>query len=132
MLTFELQTLIFVLLLLLLAALAAGFWLARRRSARMPGGGSLLGVLDDAPFGVAAMLDWSDNVWMGVTVENYDIDSVALILLGLDRQIQTRNGDLAIPSEQIFDLLSLLIISAGYCGAFAPALVPPLPPGDAQ
>ncbi len=55
MLTFDLQTLLFTLLLLLLAALVAGFWLARRRPARIPDGGSLLTVLDDAPFGVAAL-----------------------------------------------------------------------------
>jgi signal transduction histidine kinase len=57
MLTFDLKTLIFVFLLLLLATAAGGFWLARRR--RMPtrllDGAPLLTVLDDAPFGVAAL-----------------------------------------------------------------------------
>lgn len=58
MLTFDLKTLIFALLLLLLAAVVGGFCLARRRRhapAGLPDGASLLGVLEDAPFGVAAL-----------------------------------------------------------------------------
>ncbi len=55
MLIFDLQTLLFALFLFLLAALGAGFWLARRHPARLPDGGSFLNVLDDAPFGVAAL-----------------------------------------------------------------------------
>ncbi|MBN2391365.1 MAG: hypothetical protein JXR84_11600 [Anaerolineae bacterium] len=57
MLTFDLKTLVFVLLLLLVAAVAGGFWFARRRRvpARMLDGAPLLGVLDDAPFGVVAL-----------------------------------------------------------------------------
>ena len=58
MLTFDLKTLIFVLLLFLLAVAGGSFWLARRRArpiVALPDGGSLLRVLDDAPFGVAAL-----------------------------------------------------------------------------
>jgi len=58
MLTFDLKTLLFALLVLLLAVAGGGYWLARRRTrpvANLPDGGSLLGVLDDAPFGVAAL-----------------------------------------------------------------------------
>lgn len=58
MLTFDLKTLIFALLLLVLAVAGGSFWLARRRArpiVALPDGGSLLRVLDDAPFGVAAL-----------------------------------------------------------------------------
>lgn len=58
MLTFDLKTLLFAFILLVAAAVAGGFWLARRRArptVALPDGGSLLGVLDDAPFGVAAL-----------------------------------------------------------------------------
>ncbi|HOU15311.1 MAG TPA: ATP-binding protein [Anaerolineae bacterium] len=57
MLTFDLKTLLFAWLLLLLAAIGGGFWLAGRRRlpTRMSDAASLLGVLDDAPFGVAAL-----------------------------------------------------------------------------
>ena len=57
MLTFDLKTLLFALLLLLVAAIGGGFWFARRRRlpTRLPDGTSLLSVLDDAPFGVAAL-----------------------------------------------------------------------------
>ncbi len=58
MLTFDLKTLIFVFLLLLVATAAGGYWLARRRrrSSVIPGDSApLLAVLDDAPFGVAAL-----------------------------------------------------------------------------
>jgi len=58
MLTFDLKTLLFALLVLLLAVAGGSYWLARHRArpaALLPEGGSLLGVLDDAPFGVAAL-----------------------------------------------------------------------------
>lgn len=58
MLTFDLKTFIFVFLLFLLATAAGGYWLARRRqrSSVIPGDSApLLAVLDDAPFGVAAL-----------------------------------------------------------------------------
>ncbi len=58
MLTFDLKTLIFIFLLLLLATAAGGYWHARRRQnspARLSDSASLLGVLNDAPFGVAAL-----------------------------------------------------------------------------
>lgn len=58
MLTIDLKTLIFSLVLLLLAVAGVSVWLARRRArpmATLPDGGSLLGLLDDAPFGVAAL-----------------------------------------------------------------------------
>ncbi len=58
MLTFDLKTLIFVFILLLAAIAGAAYWLARRRArlvAVLPGGASLLGVLDDAPFGMVVL-----------------------------------------------------------------------------
>lgn len=58
MLTFDLKTLIFALLLFLLAIAGGSYWLARRRARpvmTLPDGGSLLSVLNDAPFGVAAL-----------------------------------------------------------------------------
>lgn len=58
MLTFDLKTLIFVIILLLMAVVGAVYWLARRRTRptmSLPGGASLLGVLDDAPFGMVVL-----------------------------------------------------------------------------
>jgi len=58
MLIFDLKSLLFTLILLIAAAIAGGYWIARRRARStvgLPGGSSLLAVLDDAPFGVAAL-----------------------------------------------------------------------------
>lgn len=58
MFTLDLKTLIFTLILLLVAVAGMASWLVRRRArptASLPGGTSLLAVLDDAPFGMVVL-----------------------------------------------------------------------------
>lgn len=52
---FDLKTLIFGVFLLCAAAVGLTFWLTRRRSAALPGAGSLLAVLDAIPCGVLVL-----------------------------------------------------------------------------